>query len=54
MEHDTQSLNLRGVLVGHPVKFPQLDLGTTMPLLFGMLGVMNSWRKLGALRNGVK
>ena len=24
---------------GHPVKFPQMDLGTMMPLLFGMLGL---------------
>jgi len=26
-------------LAGHPVKFPQLDVGTMMPLLFGMLGI---------------
>lgn len=26
-------------LCGHPVKFPQLDLGTMMPLLLGMLGL---------------
>jgi len=24
-------------LAGHPIKFPQMDLGTMMPLLFGML-----------------
>jgi len=26
-------------LAVHQVKFPQLDLGTMMPLLFGMLGL---------------
>jgi len=26
-------------LYGHPVKFPQMDMGTMMPLLFGMLGL---------------
>jgi len=26
-------------VAGHPVKFPQLDLGTMMPLLLGMLGL---------------
>ena len=26
-------------LAGHTVKFPQMDLGTMMPLLFGMLGL---------------
>src|SRR5437879_2978812 len=26
-------------LVNHPLKFPPLDLGTMMPLLFGMLGL---------------
>lgn len=26
-------------LAGHPVKFPQMDVGTMMPLLFGMLGL---------------
>ena len=26
-------------VVGHPVKFPAMDLGTMMPLLFGMLGL---------------
>ena len=34
-------------LAGHPVKFPQMDLGTMMPLLFGMLG-------LGAYRTAEK
>jgi hypothetical protein len=24
---------------GHPVKFPQMDMGTMMPLLLGMLGL---------------
>ncbi len=33
--------------IGHPVKFPQMDLGTMMPLLFGMLG-------LGAYRTAEK
>jgi hypothetical protein len=35
------------MLMGHPVKFPQMDLGTRMPLLFGMLG-------LGAYRTAEK
>jgi hypothetical protein len=34
-------------LAGHPVKFPQMDMGTMMPLLFGMLG-------LGAFRTAEK
>ena len=34
-------------LAEHPVKFPQIDLGTMMPLLFGMLG-------LGAYRTAEK
>jgi hypothetical protein len=34
-------------LAGHPVTFPQMDLGTMMPLLFGML-----W--LGAYRTAEK
>ena len=34
-------------LAGHPVKFPQMDLGTMLPLLFGMLG-------LGAYRTAEK
>jgi hypothetical protein len=35
-------------LCGHPVKFPQLDLGTMTPLLIGMLGLggMRSVEKL--------
>ena len=35
------------MLGGHPVKFPQLYLGTMMPLLFGVLG-------LGAFRTAEK
>lgn len=34
-------------LAGHQVNFPQMDLGTMMPLLFGMLG-------LGAYRTAEK
>ena len=34
-------------LAGHPVKFPQMDVGTMMPLLLGMLG-------LGGLRTAEK
>ena len=34
-------------LGGHPVKFPQMDTGTMMPLLLGMLG-------LGGLRTAEK
>jgi hypothetical protein len=26
-------------LYGHPVKFPQMDMATLMPLLLGMLGL---------------
>jgi len=35
------------VLYGNPVKFPQMDVGTMMPLLLGMLG-------LGTLRTAEK
>lgn len=34
-------------IVGHPVKFPPMDLGTMMPLLLGMLG-------LGGMRTAEK
>lgn len=34
-------------LFGHPIKFPQMDLGTMMPLLLGMLG-------LGGMRTAEK
>lgn len=34
-------------LAGHPIKFPQMDLGTMMPLLLGMLG-------LGGMRTAEK
>jgi hypothetical protein len=34
-------------LANHPVKFPQMDTGTMMPLLLGMLG-------LGGLRTAEK
>jgi hypothetical protein len=34
-------------LAGHPIKFPQMDTGTMMPLLLGMLG-------LGGLRTAEK
>jgi hypothetical protein len=34
-------------LYGNPVKFPQMDVGTMMPLLLGMLG-------LGTLRTAEK
>jgi hypothetical protein len=34
-------------LAGHPVQFPQMDTGTMMPLLLGMLG-------LGGLRTAEK
>ena len=34
-------------LYGHPVDFPSMDMGTMMPLLFGMLG-------LGAYRTAEK
>jgi hypothetical protein len=27
------------MLMGHPAKFPQMDLGTMMSLLFGKLGL---------------
>jgi hypothetical protein len=30
-------------LAGHPVKFPQTDPRTKMPLLFGMLGLGAYW-----------
>ena len=34
-------------IYGHPVKFPQMDMGTMMPLLLGMLG-------LGGMRTAEK
>lgn len=34
-------------LAGHPIKFPQMDTGTMMPLLLGMLG-------LGGMRTAEK
>ena len=34
-------------LLGHPTKFPQMDMGTMMPLLLGMLG-------LGGMRTAEK
>jgi len=34
-------------LANHPIKFPQMDTGTMMPLLLGMLG-------LGGLRTAEK
>lgn len=35
-------------LVGHPAQFPNLDLGTMMPLLLGMLGLggMRTYEKI--------
>lgn len=39
---------------GHPVKFPQLDLGTMMPLLLGMLGLggMRTVEKVQGVNSG--
>ena len=41
-------------LAGHPVKFPELDLGTLMTLLFGMLGLgaMRTTEKINGLKPG--
>tara|TARA_R110000868_G_C10799763_1_gene756976 strand:+ start:615 stop:1004 length:390 start_codon:yes stop_codon:yes gene_type:complete len=41
-------------LAGHPVKFPQMDLGTMMPLLLGMLGLggMRSFEKVQGVSAG--
>lgn len=41
-------------LTGHPVKFPQMDLGTMMPLLLGMLGLggMRSYEKVQGVNSG--
>jgi Holin of 3TMs, for gene-transfer release len=41
-------------LAGHPMPFPQLDLGTMMPLLLGMLGLggMRTAEKLQGKANG--
>ena len=41
-------------LAGHPVKFPQMDLGTMMPLLFGLLGLggMRTVEKIQGVNSG--
>ena len=41
-------------LAGHPVAFPQLDLGTMMPLLLGMLGLggMRTYEKTNGVNTG--
>jgi hypothetical protein len=41
-------------VVGHPVKFPNLDLGTMMPLLLGMLGLggLRTYEKTQGVGNG--
>lgn len=41
-------------LLGHPVKFPPMDLGTMMPLLLGMLGLggMRSAEKINGVNSG--
>jgi hypothetical protein len=41
-------------LAGHPVKFPALDLGTMMPLLFGLLGLggMRTFEKVQGVQAG--
>lgn len=41
-------------LFGHPVKFPQMDLGTMMPMLLGMLGLggMRSYEKEQGVNSG--
>lgn len=41
-------------LAGHPIKFPQLDLGTMMPLLFGLLGLggMRTFEKVQGVNSG--
>ena len=41
-------------MAGHPVKFPQMDLGTMMPLLLGMLGLggMRSFEKVQGVNSG--
>jgi hypothetical protein len=41
-------------MAGHPVHFPQLDLGTLMPLLLGMLGLggMRTYEKVSGINSG--
>lgn len=41
-------------LAGHPLAFPQLDLGTMMPLLLGMLGLggMRTFEKINGVNAG--
>lgn len=41
-------------LVGHPVKFPSIDLSVMMPLLFGMLGLggMRTYEKTNGVSTG--
>jgi len=40
-------------LSGHPVQFPNMDLGTMMPLLLGMLGLggMRTFEKVSGVNN---
>lgn len=41
-------------LAGHPLAFPQLDVGTMMPLLFGLLGLggMRTYEKVAGVNAG--
>lgn len=41
-------------LFGHPIKFPELDLGTLMTLLLGMLGLggMRTFEKVNGIKAG--
>jgi len=41
-------------LVGHPVKFPSMDMNTLMPLLLGMLGLggMRTYEKVAGVTTG--
>lgn len=41
-------------LFGHPVHFPPLDIGTMMPLLFGLLGLggMRTFEKVQGVNSG--
>jgi Holin of 3TMs, for gene-transfer release len=41
-------------LVGHPVKFPAMDMSTLMPLLLGMLGLggMRTFEKVNGVTAG--
>jgi hypothetical protein len=47
-------LEWAAALIGHPTKFPAIDLSVMMPLLFGMLGLggMRTYEKTNGVSSG--